>query len=457
MSATRLAGLALGVALVATPGVTPAQLPEVAAPAAHRMTMLGLGRGWTTMGMAQVFPIASGGEPLHAAAPLDASELYLTQPALMLNVAAPRQRLVLRTTLNFEAWTQPNGELTYGGWGEGFIDRRHPHTLLHEAMLSWNGWRVPGGAASISAGKGFAPYGTDDPMSRPAVKFPTNHHLSQVLERFTVNAVYLHHSGLSVEAGLFGGSEPTGPYDFSNIKSFGNSWSVRMAQRLGSGFGPFAPWELSASHARITEDHHGVVQVSHLTNAAIRHQQSHGVGDVYALIEASRSDVAGSDAGNWSVLAEARIGLGGGNGRHQPYARLELATRPEYARDGAVGSDGFWRYDHAHAERLGDTRWLITTIGYAVRVGHGASSARPFIELAHHRVRQAGGPAPATLFGRAGFWSASTGVRLHLGGDPMRMGSYGVLDPMSAAMRPAAPEASGRGPTAHGGHDHANH
>ncbi|MGH7449403.1 MAG: hypothetical protein ACRELT_17650, partial [Longimicrobiales bacterium] len=151
----------------------------------HRMWMRQLGAGWTLMGMAQAHPIVSTSLNAGDDTSLDATELYLTQPAVMFNVESPGSRFVLRTTLNFEGLTQSDGELTFGGWGEGFLDRRHPHTLLHELMLSMNLWDLAGGALSISTGKGFASYGTDDPMSRPAVKYPTNHHLSQILERWT--------------------------------------------------------------------------------------------------------------------------------------------------------------------------------------------------------------------------------------------------------------------------------
>ena len=34
-----------------------------------------------------------------------------------------------------EGITQPEGELTFGGWGEGYEDKRHPHTLVHEQLL----------------------------------------------------------------------------------------------------------------------------------------------------------------------------------------------------------------------------------------------------------------------------------------------------------------------------------
>ena len=416
----------------------------------HEMVMGRLGGGWTVTGMAQAFPIATAGEPFGGGAALDQGDIYLTQPALMVNVASPGQRLVLRGTLNLEAETQRGGEYTFGGWGEGFADKRHPHTFVHEAMLSLNAWNAPGGAFSLSAGKGFAPYGTDDPMSRPAVKYPTNHHLSQVLERWTVNAVYLHRSGLSLEAGLFGGAEPEGPSDFGNIRSFGDSWSARVTQRLGGGFGPFAPWELSASYARVEEAHHGSKTATHLLNAAVRHERAYGLGRVYALAEASRSEPAGEARGYWSVLGETQLGLGRGT-RHRPYYRVEYATRPEYERQGAPGTDGWFRYDHG-AHPVGATRWLINTVGYGYDLTGFPVSLRPFVELQHNRVWNERGDAdPRALFGEDRFWSASLGFRVFLGGGPMRMGSYGVLDPMSAAMRPGAAAAGGAGPRAHGG------
>jgi hypothetical protein len=304
-------------------------------------------------------------------------------------------------------------------------------------MLSYNVWPAAGGALSLSVGKGFAPYGTDDPMSRPVVKFPTNHHLSQVLERFTLNAQYLAPSGLSLEAGLFSGGEPTGPYDFSNIESFGNSFAVRATQRLGAGVGPSAAWELSASYARIKEVHHATASVTHLVNAAVRHQQSYRGADVYGLVEASRSEVAGAASGYRALLAEAQLGLGRSR-RHQPYLRVEWSTRPEYARAGLPGTADFYRYDHDHAEVLGATEWLIPTVGYSAELGRFPATVAPFLEVQYNRVRTARGAIdPRSLFGRDAFWSVSSGFRVQLGGSRMRMGSYGALDPMTAAMRPA--------------------
>ncbi|MBR9989277.1 MAG: hypothetical protein KFH98_05935 [Gemmatimonadetes bacterium] len=384
-----------------------------------------LGAGWRILGMAQVFPAVSSGFGSGASDDVTQTEAYATQPAAMFNIESPGSRVVLRTTLNFEGVTQPDGELTFGGWGEGFIDRRHPHTLLHEAMLSVNLPDVAGGSMSVSAGRGFAPYGTDDPMSRPVVKYPTNHHLSQILERYTVNAVYLNR-GWSVEAGAFDGAEPEGPYDFGNFSGF-NSWSGRVTHRFG-GTGVAAPWEVSASFAHVVETHDGEESASRLANAFVRHERSYSFGKLYSLIEASLSDPReAGDEGYFSVLGEVQLT----RGRHQPYARVEVATRPEYERDGAPGTDGFFRYDHdAHAHAA--TRWVITSAGYGYEATRLPYSARPFIELQHNNAANARGDVSATeLFGTTSFFSVTAGLRLFIGGGPMRMGSYGVLDAMT--------------------------
>jgi hypothetical protein len=348
----------------------------------------------------------------------------------MANLESPGQRLVLRTTLNFEGVTQEDGELTFGGWGEGYIDKRHPHTLLHELMLSLNAWGSAGSALSLSAGKGFAPYGTDDPMARPGLKYPTNHHLSQILERWTVNAMWVAR-GWSVEAGVFGGAEPTGPYDLSNIESFGDSWSARVMRRWGGG-SPFLPqWEASLSYGSVTEDEGTAAETTRLWNAALRYDGQLGEGRLYALVEGSQSDPERHD-GYFSLLTEARYERAG----HQPYVRVEYATRPEYERTAGPGEEGFFRYGGDHPEPIGATRWLITTFAYAREVSGYPWSARPFVELQHHRVRsERGGFTARQIFGVDSFWAVSLGVRLYIGGGPMRMGRYGVLDAMSTMRR----------------------
>jgi len=392
------------------------------------------GEGWRLTGMTQAFPIYTRGRTRDGGSPLDDDGFYLTQAAAMINLESPRRRFVLRVTPNFEGWTQGDGELTFGGWGEGFIDKRHPHTLVHEAMVSVNFWDERHGGFSISGGKGFAPFGTDDPMSRPSVKYPTNHHLSQILERFTLNAVW-QYGPWGVEAGVFGGSEPDGPYDFSNVESFGDSWSTRVSRRFGSvGMGRWA-WETSASYARVAPGEHEeepgpATEVETgptiLYNGAVRFEGAATPDSrLYALVEYSVNDPA-EEEGDWSLLGEARWV----RGRHAPYVRFERSTRPEYPRDGVSG-EGFFRYDH-DAEPIGGTAWSIASLGYGFTATKGTVSVRPFVEAQFFSAAgERGGVSAQELFGDDGFTSFSVGARLFFGGEPMRMGSYGVLDPMS--------------------------
>jgi hypothetical protein len=379
--------------------------------------------------MAQIFPVVTAGAPFQAETALRRTEVYLTQPVAMVNLESPGSVLVLRLTPNLEGLTQRRGELTYGAWGEGFIDARHPHTILHEAMLSLNLWDVGGAALSLSAGKGFTPYGTDDPMARPALKYPTNHHLSQILERWTINAVALYH-GWGLEVGIFGGQEPHGPFDFGNITPFGDSVSGRLSRRFGAGFGPLAAWEVSGSYARVRGAAGAEAGVTALYNAAVRHADRYAFGSLYALAEASLAQPAVDDR-YFALLAESLLGLG----RHQPYYRVEYATRPEFPREGPADTRDFFRYDH-DTSSIGATRWLINTAGYGYRVTDLPVSLRLFTEVQHHSVwAERGGIRPGELFGARQFWSVSAGARVYLGGGPMRMGTYGVLDPMTAMRR----------------------
>ena len=221
-------------------------------------------------------------------------------------------------------------------------------------------------------------------------------------------------AGWSLEAGVFGGTEPEGPYDFSNIRGSPDSWSGRLARRWTQGAGSATEWEASVSHARVTESHHGHEETSRLLNAALRRSGPAGPGMLYGLAEASRSDPEDAE-GYFSFLAEMRYDAN----RHQPYLRLEYATRPEYARMGPDGSDGFFRYDHdGHATAA--TRWLIATAAYARQLSSHPVSLRPFLEVQYHRVRAERGNLPRGEFpGTASsFWVLSLGARLFLGGGP---------------------------------------
>src|SRR4051812_16527455 len=79
----------------------------------HEMLMRQLGGGWQLLGMAQAFAMTTWAAPRDAGSPLHETESYITQPAVMVNVLSPNARLALLTTLNLEALTQPQGEITY--------------------------------------------------------------------------------------------------------------------------------------------------------------------------------------------------------------------------------------------------------------------------------------------------------------------------------------------------------
>lgn len=205
-----------------------------------------------------------------------------------------------------------------------------------------------------------------------------------------------------------------------------------MAKRCGAGHGSTAAWEASASYGSVAEEHDGEEETTRLWNVALRHGLDYGFGAVYGLLEVSRSEPE-HEEGYFSVLAEAQVGIG----IHQPYVRIEYATRPEYPRDGVPGSDRFFRYDH-HAEAADATRWTIVNLGYNLVAIRGAVSLRPFVNAQYHAVdpeRGLAAMAPGALFGADRFLSVSLGARLFFGGDPMRMGSYGVLDAMTAMNR----------------------
>src|ERR1051326_386258 len=148
--------------------------------------------------MAQAIPLVTRADPTAGRRSL--TEGYLSQPLVMAHAAYG----VWRTegTLNLEGLTIDRGELSTGAYGEGYVDRRHPHAYLHELVA---GAQEAAGDAAVSlfAGRGFVPFGSDDPMMRPMVKYPVNHHLAQVLERLVaVGAV--RHGPLGGGAGTFG-------------------------------------------------------------------------------------------------------------------------------------------------------------------------------------------------------------------------------------------------------------
>jgi hypothetical protein len=370
-----------------------------------------------------VDPVPGGGS---------ADELRVVQPVAMVRAGLGGRRLVFAGTVNLEGATIPGGELAPGDWGEGFVDRRHPHTYAHELILSANdllGGLDGNGQLSVSAGKGFAPFGTDDPMSRPIIRYPVNHHLAQILER-AVAIVALREGPATLEAGLFNGDEPERPGQWPRIAHrFGDSWSARATLT------PTAGAELQASYAHVHSPEHrpGAGPDQAKWSAAARWEGPVRGHRAYALLEWARTSEAGGFFVYHSLLGEGAWD----SGPHRLLWRVERTERPEETRT----LDPF-RSVRPHLDNsiLGRTRWNIVTAGYAVRLLRQGSRYRiePQLEVAYGTIRSLEGLAfdPVAFYGRDSFWSASLGIRVGWGMSMHRMGRYGALDGASLIQVP---------------------
>jgi hypothetical protein len=347
-------------------------------------------------------------------------EVRIVRPTLMGSAAWRRFRLV--GMLNFEGVTMPNGELALGDWGEGFVDRRHPHTYLHELVLSATdilGSHDGGANVSVSAGKGFAPFGTDDPMSRPFLRFPVNHHLSQILERAVATAA-VRVPVVSAEVGLFNGDEPERPGQWPRIGGrFGDSWAARVTAYPETGV------ELQASHAQVHSPEHrpgaGTDQAKWSLSA--RWSRPLAGHPVYALLEWARTAEADEFFVFHSVLGEGAWTTG----RHRLQYRFERTDRPEEERLSRFRS----LRPHLENSILGTTRWTIHTAGYqveALRIGR--LRVQPMAEISYGTITRAGGGVfdVHAVYGQDHFWSLGLGVLLSAGMEMHRMGRYGLED-----------------------------
>ena len=358
-------------------------------------------------------------------------EIRLVQPAIMVHAGAFANRLRFLGTLDIEGLTIPNGELTPGAWGEGFIDRRHPHTYVHELMMT--GEQVvtsgpEGVRVSLSFGKGFAPFGTDDPMSRPITRYPVNHHLAQILERAVVIG------GVSagpviLEGGLFNGDEPERPGDWPRVSRLGDSWSGRLTVL------PIRNLELQGSYARVHSPEHrlGSGTDQQKWSLAARWDGTINRAPLYGLAEWVRTSEAEGFFVLHGVLAEGAWSPG----RSRLHYRFERAERPEEER----GLDPF-RSIRPHFENSiqGVTRWTIHTLGYGFQLTSSRSrlSGTPFLELSYGRMADVGGGLfdVRTFYGRTSFWSVGAGIRLSFGLPVHRMGRYGVAQSRTTAGQP---------------------
>ncbi|NUR34569.1 MAG: hypothetical protein HOQ30_11215 [Gemmatimonadaceae bacterium] len=351
------------------------------------------------------------------------TEGSLTQAVLMARAGWWHRRATLDATIDAEGFTMRSGELSLGAFGEGFVDRRHPHTYLHELMLGLRGHAGPG-TLSLGAGRGFAPFGTDDPMVRPFAKYPINHHLAQVLERgIVVGAARV--GPAIVEAGSFTGEEPQRASSLPLARRFGDSWSVR-------GTIVPRPWaELQTSYARIASpeqaDGFGLDQRKQSVSARAVSSD----GGRYALVEWARTveyDHTRREAAfsYESVLVESawRAGAFG------VAVRLEQTDRPEEERL----ADPFRTARPATDLHIaGITRWRTATAAVAApAVTWGTVVGVPFLELSRLAATARDTRTlfdPDIVYGRSHLWMLTGGVRVRAGATHSRMGRYGVAVP----------------------------
>ena len=360
------------------------------------------------------------------------TEGYLSQAAAMARGDLLGGHLRLEATLNAEGVTMRRGELSTGAFGEGFIDRRHPHTYLHEMVVTGLGALGPL-RYSVSAGRGFAAFGTDDPMMRPFEKYPINHHLSQILERAMVTgAVRL--GPAIVEGSTFGGEEPTSPGYTPSMSRFGDSWSVRGTVLPARGL------EVQASYARVASPEHvsGVGLDQWKRSASARFISSSG--DRYVMSEWARTierdAVRGADVfGYETALVEGAATLGSLG----VAVRLEQTERPEEERD----TDPFRVPRPASDLAIGGiTRWRTATLALTFpSPAAGAVRGYPFVEVS--RMNTEGKDArslfqPRNFYGPRAPWMLTGGVRLRVGAPHARMGRYGAAIPAGPVIQALA-------------------
>jgi hypothetical protein len=351
----------------------------------------------------------------------DLTEGYLTQPALMAEINPWHDLVSLKATLNVEGATIKRGELTPGMYGEGYIDRRHPHTYLHELMLvstkRFGADRSNG--LSLGIGKGFAAFGTDDPMSRPFEKYPINHHLAQILERAVAIGALRVHDWI-LEASSFNGDEPTSPGDTPNRNRYWDSWSGRLT------YLPWAQTELQASYARVKSPENaargGADQRKQTASIRLEDPQHSG----YALFEWARTGDYTSSTRIFmftSLLAETWAKYDRVNGA----LRIERTERPDEQR---LLDEFRTPVPATDLSISGRSRWTIISARAAVSLQPiKAFVVEPFVEAARARVSPTLRPSgfdPRSFYGSSTIWSLSAGMKMSFGMSHMRMGRYGA-------------------------------
>ena len=347
----------------------------------------------------------------------DLTEAYLSQPAIMADALfGPFE---FNGMVNFEGLTLQRGELNAGVWGEGYVDRRHPHTYLHEAILTYQ-TGVLGGRVSVSAGRGFAPFGSDDPMVRPFVKYPSNHHLAQILERLVVSAA-VQGGPVILEGGVFNGTEPTRPEDSGDVDNFGDSWSLRLTVLPRS----WLELQGSLAEVRSPENQFGDGLDHGMWHVSLRASRKFASFDTYFLIETGETTEQRGGAEFFfyeTWLAEGSVR----RGPWQLAARFERSVRPEEQR-----LPDLFRSVRPHNDNsiLGTTRFTSGGLQLSRISSLGKFEVQPFLEvfkLHASALEEFAVMPPEAVFGSNDMWSFSVGIRSTIGTWHDRMGRYGA-------------------------------
>jgi hypothetical protein len=388
---------------------------------------------------AQAIPLVTRADPTATRSAL--TEGYVTQPVVMAHAAWKSLRGV--STLNLEGLTIQRGELVTGAYGEGYVDRRHPHAYMHELLAGVEFPRDasdkrPAFDASLFTGRGFAPFGSDDPMMRPIEKYPVNHHLAQVLERIVAVAA-VRYGPIIGEVGVFNGDEPTGPGSPPNWNRFGDSWASRLTVL------PIADAEISGSVARVASPEiragHGLDQQK--SSVVARYDFASGADYwQYVLIEWAHTN----ETDNGTTINSLSSLLGEAAACRADVivaARLERTDRPEEE----PSADPFRTpRPPSDLSTLGISRWTTLTLSLASpAVRTRVVSGRPFVEVA--RIGVAPGNPPGIFdaglrYGTDRLWMLSAGLRLRAGMMHDRMGRYGAAIPATAMGTSRAPRGS---------------
>jgi hypothetical protein len=296
----------------------------------------------------------------------------------------------------------------------------------------------PGAAASLFAGRGFVPFGSDDPMMRPLVKFPVDHHFAQIAER--VAAIGAVRTGpLILEAATFNGDEPVNPSTPPLFRRFGDSWAAR-GTLAGNTPWPIGAAELTASYAWVRSpeyrEGHGLDQRKR--HLGFRVENALAPLAPYALVEWAQTEEV--DRGRRLYTFAALLGEAAVCRRGVGVAfRVERSDRPEEERLLDLFREPRPATD---VSILGVTRWTTLTgaLSY-VAVQRNHVRVAPFVEISRLHAERASLAVfdPATFYGSPSMWMLSAGFRVAAGSVHRRMGRYGAAEtrvPIRAAEAP---------------------